>query len=186
MRPILICMILTLMPLASCGPAIHPQPTPDIFATSQAASATRLTTVQPTSTLPPTDRPTLLALPTNTPTRTKTPRIRATKTTYVPFIGCFTPTGTTNFTAPFKIENLIPNKVSVFINGTTKTGEHPVNCSYSLWGHTDVIFTIWWGNYTYLVQVSGKTTYQGSFWVNDVDKATMQVTKKGIKIGPFP
>jgi hypothetical protein len=189
MKPVVIGMVLTLALLAACGPAPRPQPTPDILATSQALSATMVAgtlTAQPTATLPPTDTPTLLARSTKTPAATKTLRPRPTKTTYVPFTGCFTPTGVTNFSAPFKIENMTPNRISVFINGVTRTGEHPVNCSYNLKAHSVVIFTIWWGDYTYLVQITGRTTYQGSFWVNDTDKATMRVTKKGIQIGPFP
>jgi hypothetical protein len=187
MKRTVICAILTLALLAACGPAPRPQPTPDILATSQALSATMVAgtlTAQPTAT-PPTDTPTPLRS-TETPAATKTPRIRPTKTIDVPFVGCFTPTGVIDLTAPFKIENHTPNKISVFINGVTKPGEHPVNCSFNIKNHDDVIFTIWWGDYTYLVQIPGRTTYQGSFWVNDTDKATMRVTNKGIQIGPFP
>lgn len=180
MKSIMVYMILTLALLASCSPAPLPRPTPDITVTSQTANATIIADTQL-----PTNTPAPFALSTNTRTAAKT-RIRATKTVYVPFFGCFTPTGVTNFTAPFKIENLTKSKVSVFINGITKTGEHPVSCSYNLRSHTSVIFTIWWGNYTYLVQITGRTTYQGSFWVNDHDKATLRVTNDGIKIGPFP
>ena len=189
MKRTVICAILTLALLAACGPAPRPQPTPDILATSQALSATMVAgtlAAQPTATPLPTDTPTRLARLTKTPAATRTSRPRPTKTIDVPFFGCFTPTGVTNFSAPFKIENQTPNKIAVFINGVTKTGEHPVNCSYTLKGHDVVIFTIWWGDYTYLVQIPGRTTYQGSFWVNDSDKATMRVTKKGIQIGPFP
>ena len=189
MKRTVICAILTLALLAACGPAPQPQPTADILATSQALSATMVAgtlTAQPTVMLPPTDTPTRPVRLTKTPAATKTPRIRPTKTTYVPFFGCFTPSGVINLTAPFKIENHTPNKISVFINGVTRTGDHPVHCSYTLKNHEDVIFTIWWGDYTYLVQIPGRTTYQGSFWVNNEDKATMRVTNKGVKIGPFP
>jgi len=190
MKRAAICMVLTLVALlAACAPAPSPQPTPDVVATSQAIAATMISgtlTAQPTPTLLLTDTPTPTVRLTRTPAATKTPRPRPTKPIDVPFVGCFTPTGVTNFSAPFKIENQTPNKISVFINGVTKPGEHPVHCSYTIKNHDNVIFTIWWGDYTYLVQIPGRTTYQGSFWVNDTDKATMRVTKQGIQIGPFP
>jgi hypothetical protein len=187
MKRIVICLILILALLTACIPAALPQPTPDLAATNQVVNAitTSTQTASPTATLPSTGTPTLLAFPTDTPTATKT-RVRPTKARSTHFVGCFTPTGVTNSTAPFKIENLTPKSVSVFINGVTRTGEHPIHCSYDLRGHTDIIFTIWWGDYTYLVQVAGKTSYTGSFWVNAVDKATMRVTKQGIRLGPFP
>jgi hypothetical protein len=178
-KRVAICAVLILALLAACAPAPLPDPTPDIVT----ATMTSTLTATPTATLLPTGTPTRIVRPTRSPAAT---RIRPTKTTYVPFSGCFTPTGVTNSEAPFKIENMTPQRVSVFINGVTKTGEHPIHCSYDLKGHSDVIFTIWWGDYTYMVQVTGKTSYQGSFWVNNDDKATMRVTKQGIRLGPFP
>jgi hypothetical protein len=102
------------------------------------------------------------------------------------FVGCFVPNGTTSLTAPFKLENFTKKTVSVSINGVTREGDHTVSCSYDVEKGASVIFTIWWGKYTYWVEVPGRKIYDGSFFVNDSDKATMQITDKGIKIGPFP
>jgi hypothetical protein len=156
-------------------------------------------TAQPTPTLlPPTDTPFPTATntlppptetPAPTPTLTPTPALSATEgitATAPPFIGCFTPSGTNNLSAPFKLENFTKVTVTVSINGTTKEGDHTINCSYTVAKGASTIFTLWFGNYTYWVQVPGKKMYQGSFWINDSDKATMQITDKGVRIGPFP
>ena len=189
MKQTLIILLLMTALLAACGPAPTPTPTVDINATLSSMSGTMVAgtlTAQPTLTpLPtktphPTATPTLLATP--APTATPTPTITPTGAA---FVGCFAPTGTTSLTAPFKVENMTTKTVSVFINGTTRDGDHTISCSYDLLKNTSVIFTLWWGNYKYWVQIPGRGTLDGSFWINDSDKATMQITTKGIKIGPF-
>lgn len=194
MKQTLIVLLLIAALLAACGPAPTPAPTVDINATLNAMSGTMIAgtlTAQPTATTPPTATPLppsatpTLPLPTDTPgvfVPTAAPTAVATGQ---PFIGCFVPTGTTSLTAPFKLENLTTKTVSVFINGTTREGDHTISCSYDLPKYGSVIFTLWWGNYKYWVEVPGRGTFDGSFWINDVDKATMRINLKGIQIGPF-
>ncbi len=192
MRKILILVLLIGTFLTACAPATPPPPTPDTAATVQALSATMVAatlTAMPTATTIPTDTPppsptaTLVPLFTDTPVSTAT-AIPTEASTAAPFTGCFTPNGTTNLTAPFKIENMTKVAVTVYINGVTTEGDHTVNCSYTVDPGGSTIFTIWFGNYSYWSV--GKKTLSGTFWVNDSDKATMQVTDKNIKIGPFP
>jgi hypothetical protein len=194
MKRILIAMLLGAVMLSACGPAPTPQPTVDINATVLAMSGTMVAatlTAAPTSTPPPTNTP----LPTDTPTpaATDTPAISPTPkptatsaATSVPFVGCFIPTGASSQTAPFKLENFTSVTVNITINGTTTNGDHPISCSYDVQPKLPIIFTLWFGTYQYWVQVPGRKIFTGSFYINDSDKATMQVTTKGIKIGPFP
>ncbi len=195
MKQTLILFLIVSTFLAACAP---PTPTPDINATISSMSGTSVAatlTAQPTSTSLPTDTPlpTETALPTGTPTPiitntplpTDTPIVVSTQTsTPVAFVGCFIPTGATSLTAPFKLENYGKVTATVYINGTTTEGDHTVSCSYSVEPGGSTIFTIWFGKYSYWVEA--KKTYSGTFFVNDSDKATMQITEKGIKIGPFP
>ena len=193
MKRILIALLLIASLLSACGPAPTPQPTVDINATVVALSGTMVAatlTAAPTSTpLPtntplPTDTPT--PAPTDTPAISSTPKPTATSAaTPVPFVGCFIPTGATSQTAPIKLENFTSVTVNVTINGTTTNGDHPISCSYDVQPNMPIIFTIWFGNYAYWVQVPGRKIFTGTFWVNDSDKSTMQIYTKGIKIGPF-
>lgn len=191
MKNILTVLLILSTFLAACAPAT---PTPDVEATVNAMLST---SVAATLTAQPTDTP----LPTNTPLPTSTPEpiitdtplptatLAASPTSVVPtatpvaFTGCFTPTGSTGLEAPFKLENLTKAPVTIYINGTTKEGDHTINCSFVVEPGGSEIFTIWFGNYTYWVE--GKKIYKGSFFVNDTDKATMQISDKGVKIGPF-
>ena len=189
MKQTLIVLLLIAALLAACGPAPTPAPTVDINATLNAMSGTMVAgtlTAQPTLTPPPTETPLPTATPTlvDTPTPTATP-IPTVAPTGAPFVGCFVPTGASSLTAPFKLENLTKKTVSVFINGTTREGDHTISCSYDLPKYGSVIFTLWWGNYKYWVEIPGRGTLNGSFWINDTDKATMRITDKGIQIGPF-
>ncbi len=189
MQRLLMIFCLTLL-LAACAQPNNTPPTPtaDLIATSQVYVDATLTALVPTQTQtqPATDTPIptlfLSETPTSTPENTRTP-----KPPKAPFYsGCFTPTGVSKQEAPFKIENYSKGRIAVYINGTTRRGEHPIHCSYRLAKNDEVVFTIWWGDYTYSVELNGKTTFTGSFWVNNEDKATMRVTADGVKLGPFP
>ena len=189
MRKMTIWLGVMVLLLAACGPAPTPAPTLDLPATMKSISETMVAgtlTAQPTNTLPPTDTATpTIPPPTDTPIATETAILTATPT-WQTQNDCYAPTGTISLVAPFKIENFTKSTVTVFINGTTQNGGHPINCSYDVAKSGSILFTIWFGKYTYWVEVPSKKIYQGSFWVNDGDKATMQVKDNGIKIGPFP
>lgn len=196
MKRTLIVLLLITALLAACSPAPAPTPTPtvDINATISAMSLTMVAgtlTAQPTATTAPTFTPFPPTATITLPPPTDTPGVFIPTTaptavaTGQPFIGCFVPTGTTTLTAPFKLENMTKKTISIFINGTTREGDHTVSCSYDLLKNSSVVFTLWWGNYKYWVEIPGKGTYNGSFWINDSDKATMRISDKGIQIGPF-
>ena len=100
------------------------------------------------------------------------------------FTGCLAPNGLGTHTAPFKIENFGKTKSTVFIKGTSKNGNYTISCQAVVKQGLPVTFELIWGNYVYIVQ-RGSTTSRGSFFINQSDKATMQVLKDKIRIGPF-
>jgi len=99
--------------------------------------------------------------------------------------GCLAPKGLHGRTAPFKIEVFGTKKANVNINGTSRNGNYVIYCSLTVKQGIPVILELMWGNYVYLVARGTKTT-RGSFFINTSDKATMQVYKDKIKIGPYP
>ena len=99
--------------------------------------------------------------------------------------GCLAPKGLHGPTAPFKIENLGTKKANVNINGTSRNGNYFIYCSLNVKLGKPVTIDLMWGNYVYLVARGSKTS-RGSFFINTSDKATMQVLKDKIRIGPFP
>ena len=175
--------------LVGCGPAATPEPTVDANATVQAVNATMVSailTAQPTKTPLPTGTPTPIP-PTDTPVPSVTPTVVATTTaTSVPVFGCIAPNGTTQYTAPFKIENLTKSTVETFFSGLSYNGDHPVTCSYELNKNQVTFFPIMWGNYKWIVQVGSKKTFSGSFYVNDYDKIVMQISDKKVSVGTGP
>ncbi|MGC1376542.1 MAG: hypothetical protein WA821_09970 [Anaerolineales bacterium] len=163
--------------LTACGVAPAPRPTVDI-PTSPATP-----TISPTGTVTPS--PTLTATPTKTPKPTRTPKPTKTR---MPkdVIGCFAPGGTSGPTAPFKLESHTNKKAMVFINGVSRNGNDTIYCTQLVKQGIPVFLTLMWGDYTYMVQVGSKTTLRGSFFINDTDKATMQIFDNKIRIGTFP
>jgi hypothetical protein len=99
--------------------------------------------------------------------------------------GCLAPKGLRGRTAPFKIEVFGTKKANVNINGTSRNGNYVIYCSFVVKQGIPAIIELMWGNYVYLVARGTKTT-RGSFFINTSDKATMQVYKDKIKIGPYP
>jgi hypothetical protein len=99
--------------------------------------------------------------------------------------GCLAPKGMHGPTAPFKIENFGTKKANVNINGTSRNGNYVIYCSLAVKQGIPVTLELMWGNYVYLV-ARGTKTSRGSFFINTSDKATMQVFKDKIRIGPFP
>jgi hypothetical protein len=99
--------------------------------------------------------------------------------------GCLAPKGLHGPTAPFKIEVFGTKKANVNINGTSRNGNYVIYCSLTVKQGIPVIIELMWGNYVYLVARATKTS-RGSFFINSSDKATMQVFKDKIKIGPYP
>jgi hypothetical protein len=99
--------------------------------------------------------------------------------------GCLAPKGMHGPTAPFKIEVFGAKKANVNINGTSRNGNYVIYCSLVVKQGKPVTIDLMWGNYVYLVARSTKTS-RGSFFINNFDKATMQVFKNKIKIGPYP
>jgi hypothetical protein len=170
--------------LTACGAVPAAQPTLDI----DAIIAGTLT-AQPTATMLPTD--TATPLPSATPTATVTPPPSLTPTpkpskTSKPkvVIGCFTPNGTAGRTAEFKLENFGGEKSTVYINGISRNGNHPIYCTYIVKQGLPISLTLMWGDYDYRIE-RGSTTRFGTFFINDDDKATMRIFKDKIQIGPF-
>lgn len=188
---IIACLLLTVV-LSSCGGGT---PTAQPIAESQtraaatlAAQATAATPV-PTDTLAPSS--TLTLTPTETPELTPTTSAtKPPKPTKTPkpkfFSGCFTPNGVKGRTAPFKLEAHTNRRVVVYINGTSRNGNYPIYCSYIVRQGVPIILTLMWGDYTYMIQVGGRGTLNGSFFINDDDKATMRIYEDRVQIGPFP
>ena len=100
------------------------------------------------------------------------------------YTGCLVPNGLGAHTAPFKIENLGKIKSTVYLKGTSKNGNYTVTCQATVKQGIPVIFELIYGNYVYMVQ-RGSVTSRGSFFINQSDKATMQVFKDKVRIGPF-
>jgi hypothetical protein len=101
------------------------------------------------------------------------------------FAGCRAPNGLGTRTAPFKIENLGNPKATVYINGTSRNGNNIINCQVVVKKGVPVTFELMWGTFVYIVERSS-TTSRGSFFINRSDKATMQILKDKVRIGPFP
>ena len=99
--------------------------------------------------------------------------------------GCLAPKGMHGPIAPFKIENFGTKKANVNINGTSRNGNYIIYCTLTVKRGIPVTIELMWGNYVYLV-ARGTKTSRGSFFINTSDKATMQVLKDKIRIGPFP
>ena len=171
--------------LAACSvPApIDSQATAVVSPTAQiTATASPTATATPSATR--TRKPTKTAKPTKP---TKTPSPKPTKTPKPkPFYGCFAANGINGPTAPFKIEARTGRRVEVYINGVSRNGDNPIYCAEVVRQGVPVFLTLMWGNYTYIVQVGGRGTLQGSFFINGPDKATMRVFEDKIAIGPFP
>jgi hypothetical protein len=98
--------------------------------------------------------------------------------------GCLAPKGIHGRTAPFKVEVFGVKKANVNINGTSRNGNYVIYCSFTIKQGIPVFIELMWGNYVYLVS-RGTTTSRGSFFINSFDKATMQVFRDKIKIGPY-
>jgi septal ring-binding cell division protein DamX len=171
--------------LTACGAAPVPHATADSGATSAAATPTpqAAPTISQTETTTPS--PTLTSTPTGTAKPTRTPKPTKTRRPK-DVIGCFAPGGTSGPTAPFKLENHTPKKVTVYINGVSRNGNDTIYCTQVVKQGIPVFLTLMWGDYTYMVQVGSKITLRGSFFINDTDKATMQIFGDKIRIGTFP
>lgn len=165
MRSTMLISFLIAALLTAGGPA--PQPT-----TNNTALAQIIRT--------PTSQPTIMRLP----ILTGIPDLMITFNSKVS-PGCLAPKGLHGPTAPFKIENFETRKANVNINGTSRNGNYSIYCSFIVKQGIPVIIELMWGNYVYLVARGSKTS-RGSFFINSSDKATMQVYKNKIKIGPFP
>ena len=184
MKPSLLIPLLVAALLAACAPAPAPTPTMDAVATAQSVAAATLTaqvTATPipsaTETAHPTLTETSIPKATGTPKPTKTPKPQI-------FIGCFAPNGIAGKTAPFKLEVYGNRKATVFINGTSRNGDHTVYCTEVVKQGLPVEMELMWGDYTYMIQM-GTSTRKGSFFINDDDKATMRIFADKIQIGPF-
>lgn len=102
-----------------------------------------------------------------------------------PSPGCIAPKGMHGATAPFKIEVFGTKKANVNINGASRNGNFVIYCSLVVKQGKPAFIDLMWGKYVYLV-ARGTKTSRGSFFINSSDKATMQVFKDKIKIGPYP
>jgi len=99
--------------------------------------------------------------------------------------GCLAPKGLHGRTAPFKVEIFGTKKANVNINGTDRTGNYVIYCSFVVKQGVPIIIELMWGNYVYLVGRGSKTS-GGNFKINTFDKTTMQVFKDKIRIGEYP
>jgi hypothetical protein len=99
--------------------------------------------------------------------------------------GCLAPKGLHGRTTPFKVEVFGTKKANVNINGTDRTGNYVIYCSFVVKQGVPVFIELMWGNYTYLVARGSKTS-GGNFKINTSDKTTMQVFKDKIRIGEYP
>ncbi len=184
MKPALLIPLLIAVLLAACAPAPALTPTMDAVATAQSVAAATLT-AQATATAIPsaTETAQLTLTETRTPKATGTPKPTKTPKPQV-LIGCFAPNGMVGNMAPFKIEVHSTIKATVFINGTSRNGDHTVYCTEVVKQGLPVEIDLMWGNYTYMIQM-GASTRNGSFFINDDDKATMRIFSDKIQIGPF-
>jgi hypothetical protein len=147
-------------------------------------SSTPKPTSKPTVTMPPT--PTAQPSVTMLPTLTETPDLTQTQTPKPKvFVGCLAPNGMSVQTAPFKVENFGKDKATVHIKGASRNGNYPISCQAIVKQGKPVLFTLMWGNYEYIV-FRGGASIHGSFFINQPNKATMQIFKDKIRIGPFP
>jgi hypothetical protein len=165
MRPTILISFLIAAVLTAGGPA--PQTTPNKTALARIIR-------------PPTSQPTVMRLPTLLE-NSGFPIVFNSKASP----GCLAPKGLHGPTAPFKVENFETRKANVNINGTSRNGNYSIYCSFVVKQGIPVTIELMWGNYVYLV-ARGTKTSRGSFFINTSDKATMQVYKNKIKIGPYP
>jgi hypothetical protein len=165
MKPIMLISFLIAALLTAGNPA--PQPTTNNTSVEQIIRT-------------PTSQPTVMMLPTLTGISDLTTMSNAEVSP-----GCLAPKGLHGPTAPFKIEIFETKKANVNINGTSRNGNYVIYCSLIVKQGKPVILELMWGNYVYLV-ARGSRTSRGSFFINTEDKATMQVYKDKIKIGPYP
>jgi hypothetical protein len=98
---------------------------------------------------------------------------------------CVAPNGLGKLTAPFKIENFGKEKSIIYINGMSQNSNNPVNCQISVKQGIPITIELAWGNYEYIV-LRGGTVRRGSFFINQSNKATMQIFADKIRIGEFP
>jgi hypothetical protein len=123
-------------------------------------------------------------IPTLTLTFTQTPNLAPISKPKA-FNGCLAPNGLSPLTAPFKVENFGKDKATVHIKGGSRNGNYPITCQATVKQGRPVFFTLAWGNYEYIV-FRGGAARRGTFIVNQPYKATMQIFKDKIRIGPFP
>jgi hypothetical protein len=88
-------------------------------------------------------------------------------------------------TAPFKIENFGKDKATIYLNGLSRNGNHPIHCQKIVRQGLPAFLELMWGDYEYIV-VKGTTVRRGSFFINQPQKATMRIFKDKIQIGEFP
>ena len=163
MRPIMLISFLIVTLLTAGNPA--PQLTTNQIATAQISPLTAETTL------------TMFPFYTGPSDLIMSPNLKN-------FTGCLVPNGLGAHTAPFKIENIGKTKSTVYLKGTSKNGNYTVTCQATVKQGVPVTFELIFGNYVYMVQ-RGSITTRGSFFINQPDKATMQVFKDKVRIGPF-
>jgi len=182
MKYTLLIGLLVAVLLSACGPAptALPEPTATVLPPQVTATPPSTDTATPTATPTPsrTPKPTRTRKPTKTPMPTKAPKGKL-------FIGCFAPNGVKGPTAPFKLEARTNKRVTIFINGVSRNGNHPIYCTEVVRQGVPRFLTLMWGDYTYRVQIGDRTTMFGDFFINNPDKATMRVFEDKIQIGPF-
>jgi len=98
--------------------------------------------------------------------------------------GCMAPNGLGKRTAPFKIEVFGKKKADVYLSGTSKNGNYSIHCELTVKQGQPVTIDLPWGDFVYLV-IRDSMIRRGSFFINQSDKATMQVLKDKVRIGPF-
>jgi len=161
-------------------PAVH-------LATATAgASSTPKPTARPTFTLPPTGTPqpsvtiipTLTLTSTETPVGTAGPKLKAAN-------GCAIPNGLGTLTSQFKIENFGKITATVHLKGVSKNGNNIVACQLTIKQGKPVLLTLMFGDFTYTI-FRGSTTFSGSFFINQPNKATMRISDDKVQIGEFP
>lgn len=179
---ILIGLLLSILLAACAAPAPTAQPTfTPVPSPIETMSPTDTAAPSATVTLTATETPefTRTASATKPPKPTKTPKPKV-------FIGCFAPAGTSGPTAPFKIESHTNKRVVAYINGVSRNGNFTVYCTEIVKQGIPEYLTLMWGNYQYTIEIGASITKRGTFFINDSDKATMQIFEDKIRIGPFP
>lgn len=190
-------LILIALLAVSCSSILpEPTPTPDINATVAALAAEMLNQTQ-TAMPSPTALPTYTAMPTATeeptftplpPTETETPMVIATS------VPCWGSWHQGDISKEDDGRILIVNyssweKIIVHLEGTTWKKSFPVyycwnmekNAVIGRGGDTSIKF----GYYSIRVEAPGRTTFWGSFQINNPDKTTIEIYDRSVKvIGP--